>query len=65
MWKKFAVDKGQISRYTYNRERQLVSFRFENRLPVPAELAKFMGPTCVLSVPDGPHEPCYEGEHRY
>ena len=23
-----------------------------------------MGPTWVLSAPDGPHEPCYQGSHR-
>ena len=22
-----------------------------------------MGPTWVLSAPDGPHEPCYQGRH--
>ena len=28
----------------------------------PAQIAKFMGPTWVLSVPDGPHEFGYQGQ---
>ena len=28
-----------------------------------SQIAKFMGPTWVLSAPDGPHEPCYQGTH--